>query len=203
MTLSIWGEGVANRCSQSVAFPLHRQIAHLWNRWRVVSDGGTPSRWPNLRPILDRVTTARSLQPPRVSVTRGTKETPTAWQEALCEAIFLSSPIDKAWPWVDAAPCRVSCCIVEITETSRAAGRPRSQLGRKISAGRDWEPGMRDGNSFLGAKAAVSAAEKKSITDGVVAMNAIPIASTPNVMIPKLISRQLAHRTLFTLSKER
>ena len=35
-----------------------------------------------------------------------------------------------------------------MTETSSAAGRP---LFREMSAGRDWEQGKRDGNSFRGA----------------------------------------------------
>ena len=72
-----------------------------------------------------------------------------------CIAIFLFSPTAKAWPDVRAAPWRVSGCKVEMTVTSSAVGRPLSQLGRKMSAGRAWEPGIRDGNSFLGAKAAV------------------------------------------------
>jgi len=36
------------------------------------------------------------------------------------------------------------------------------QLGAEMSVGRDWEPGMRDGNSFLGTTAAVWAAEKSA-----------------------------------------
>ena len=160
MILSIWEERVGNRWSQREAFPLQRQIAHLSNRWRVVSDGGTPSRWPSTRPMLERVLAARSLQPPRVSNKTGTNATPTAWHWAACWAIFLFSPTVKACPCTLAAPCKVSCCKVEITEISRAAGRPLSQFGRKTSAGRDWEQGTRDGNSFLGARAAVWAAEK-------------------------------------------
>ena len=53
-------------------------------------------------------------------------------------------------------PGRVSCCIGEITLISSAAGRPRVQFGRSMSAGRvsQYEPGTRLGASFVGAKAA-------------------------------------------------
>ena len=105
--------------------------------------------------MLERVFAARSLQPPRDSITSGTKDTPTAWHEEACIAIFLFSPTTKAWPSVKAAPWRVSCCKVEMNVTSSAVGRPLSQLGRKMSAGRAWEPGIRDGNSLLGGQAAV------------------------------------------------
>ena len=52
---------------------------------------------------------------------------------------------------------------MDITDTSREAGRPLSKLGRKMSAGRgrDLEAGKRDG-SFHGAKAAVCAAENNA-----------------------------------------
>ena len=46
-----------------------------------------------------------------------------------------------------------------MTVTSRAAGWPLCQLGRKMSAGRLRVPGIKDGTSFLGAKAADWAAE--------------------------------------------
>ena len=105
--------------------------------------------------MLETVFAARSLKPPSDSKTSGTKDTPTAWHGEACIAIFLFSPTAMAWPDVRAAPWRVSGCKVEMTVTSSAVGRPLSQLGRKMSAGRAWEPGIRDGNSFLGAKAAV------------------------------------------------
>ena len=81
MTLSTRGAKVAHR---RAAFLLHRQMAHLRNRWRVVSEGGIPSRWPSKRPILESVLAARSLQPPNVSNTTGTNVTPTSWHEAAC-----------------------------------------------------------------------------------------------------------------------
>ena len=56
------------------AFPLHRRIASLWNRWVVVSAVGMPSLWPSSRPKLLMVSTARSLQPPIDSTTRGMKQ---------------------------------------------------------------------------------------------------------------------------------
>ena len=44
--------------------------------------------------------------------------------------------------------------MVEMTVTSMAAGWPRFQLGRKTSAGRLMDPGIRDGTSLRGARAA-------------------------------------------------
>ena len=46
--------------------------------------------------------------------------------------------------------------------TSRAAGLPLSQVGRKMSAGRLKEFGMREGTSLRGAKAAVCAAANRT-----------------------------------------
>ena len=51
---------------------------------------------------------------------------------------------------------------MEITVTSKAAGRPLHQLGRNMSAGRDLVPGIRVGTSFRGASAADWAAEKRA-----------------------------------------
>ena len=35
----------------SEEFPFHSEIESLWNRWRVLSDGGMPKRWPWIRPM--------------------------------------------------------------------------------------------------------------------------------------------------------
>ena len=48
----------------------------------------------------------------------------------------------------------VSHCSGDMTLTSRAAGRPRYQFGRRISAGRALEPGTRLGASLVGPRAA-------------------------------------------------
>ena len=41
-----------------------------------------------------------------------------------------------------------------MTEMLKAAGRPLPQCGRKTLAGQFWQPGIKEGNSFCGAKAA-------------------------------------------------
>ena len=85
---------------------------------------------------------AVSLQPPRDPTTKGTNGTPTERQASAWVAIFLFSPTERAWPWVVAAPVIVSACMVEITVTSSAAGRPRLQCGRYRSAlGDSWIQG--------------------------------------------------------------
>ena len=61
-----------------------------------------------------------------------------------------------------AASSMVSCWTREITVTSRAVGLPRFQQGRKMSAGREVDPGMREAVSFIGASAADWAAEKST-----------------------------------------
>ena len=83
-----------------------------------------------------RVFTAGALIPPRYSSTMGTNETPTALQASSWVDGFLASPARRAWPCVKAAPLMVGGCMVEMIVTSKAAGYPRSQLGRMMSAGR-------------------------------------------------------------------
>ena len=70
-----------------------------------------------------------SLTPPRDSMAREMKVMPTAWQAARWEANFLSSATTRAWPFFSAAPQTVDCCNVEMTVTSKAAGRPFFQQG--------------------------------------------------------------------------
>ena len=38
------GERVGMRHIQRLALPFQREMEHLWKRWRVVSEGGMPSR---------------------------------------------------------------------------------------------------------------------------------------------------------------
>ena len=66
------------------------------------------------------------------STTKGTNVTPTERQASAWAAIFLFSPTERAWPWVVAAPVTVSACMVEITVTCSAAGRPRLQCGSQM-----------------------------------------------------------------------
>ena len=156
------GALVGRRRIHKLEFPLHREIASFWNKCRVVSAGGKPSRCPCSRPKLEMVCIAVLLHPPRVSTTMGIKVTPTDRHESEWAAVFLSSPTCRACPGLVAAAESVSCCSGDITWTSRAAGRPLFQLGRKMSAGRLQELGIREETSFLGARAADWAAENRA-----------------------------------------
>ena len=160
MMLSIEGGPMGNRWSQRAAFPRQRETEQRWKRWRIESAGETPKRWPRRRPILDNEVVVASLMPPRASKARGMKETPTARQAGAWADIFRCSATARAWPAEEAAPWRVRGWRGEMTVTSIAAGWPRSQLGRRMSAGRLCDPGMREGTSFRGAKAAERAAWK-------------------------------------------
>ena len=42
------GERVGMRRIQRVRLPFQREMEHLWKRWRVVSEGGIPSRCHSL-----------------------------------------------------------------------------------------------------------------------------------------------------------
>ena len=75
---------------------------------------------------------------------------------------FLSSPTASVWPGIVAAPASVSCWSGKMIVMSKAVGCPLSQLGRKMSAGQLRNPGIRDGTSFWGAKAADCAAENSA-----------------------------------------
>ena len=58
---------------------------------------------------------------------------------------IMESPFPQLADLKSIARSRCSSLDSETLESrmSKAAGRPRSQLGRKISAGRDWQFGMR------------------------------------------------------------
>ena len=126
------------------------------------SAGGIPSLYPSWRPMLLMVWMAVSLQPPRDLATKGMNVTPTERQAPTWATIFLSSPTERAWAWVVAAPVTVSVCKGEITITSSVASRCRLQRGRYRSAGQLLDPGIREGTSLPGAKAADCAAENKA-----------------------------------------
>ena len=129
-----------------------------------------------------------SASPPRVSATTGMKSTPAEWQAERCDVSLRRTPTCRAWPGVEAAPCKVSCCRGEITWTSNAAGQPRLQVGRSMSAGLEWESGTRLGASLVGAKATDRAAENR-IAYGIVSSNPVPIASATNLVVSVGISR--------------
>ena len=57
---------------------------------------------------------------------------------------------------------RVCCCRGEVTWTSRAAGRPLLQTGRRMSAGLERESGTTPAASREGARAAVWVAENRT-----------------------------------------
>ena len=100
------------------------------------------------------VAIASGHQPPSVSTTMGRKSTPAARQDGRLDVSFLRTPTLRAWPREEAASNRVSCCSGDITLTPSAAGRPRHQFGRRMSAGRVLKPGTKLGDSFVGARAA-------------------------------------------------
>ena len=103
-----------------------------------------------------------SANPPRVSATTGMKSTPAERQAERWDASLHWTPTCRAWPGVEAALCKASCWRGEITCTSSAAGRPRLQVGRSMSAGLEWESGNTLGASLVGAKAADRAAWKRT-----------------------------------------
>ena len=69
-TPSTLGEFTGRRRTHNVAFPFHKPMASLWNKWRVEMAGSVPDRCPKRRPMLEMVRAASLLQPPRVSTTR-------------------------------------------------------------------------------------------------------------------------------------
>ena len=135
-------------------------MARRPKRWReVVAGSGEDdlSAMARMKVMVEMVSSAR---PPSVSATKGTKSVPEERQAERLEASLRWTPTCRAWPGVRAASATVRTCSGLITCTSRAAGRPRLQLGRKTSAGRACEPGTRPGASLVGARAADWAAEK-------------------------------------------
>ena len=78
-------------------------------------------------------------QPPKTSTTTGTKPTPAARHAGKLAVSLRRTHTWRAWPGVTAASDKVSCCSGDITDTSKAAWRPRLQLGRRMSAGRALE----------------------------------------------------------------
>ena len=127
------------RCSQRHAFPRHRATATLWNKCLVqveVSWGVT--LWAMAFPIEWMMALESFANPPRVSATTGMKSTPAERQAEKWDASLRWTPTCRAWPGVEAVLCTVSCWRGEITCTSSAAGRPRLQVGRSMSAGLEW-----------------------------------------------------------------
>ena len=117
-------------------------------------------RWPRWRPMAEMVWEDRELSPPRDSKSNGMNEMPAEAQGAWWRSLFRDSPTCSAWPGDAAAPWMVRRWSGQMIEISKAAGRPRSQFGRKMSAGRDWRLGIRWGDSLWGARAADWAAVK-------------------------------------------
>ena len=85
---------------------------------------------------------------------QGKKFDPMEPQDERWEVSLCLSPNWRAWPGVDSASCRVLCWSGEMTCTSIAAGCPRLQLLRNISASQEEEFGTRPKVSFEGARAA-------------------------------------------------
>ena len=70
---------------------------------------------------------------------------PAEEHSSRCAVILRCSPICRACPLERAAPEMVRGCMVDMTETSKAAGQPACQLGTKTSAGWEDEEGTRNG----------------------------------------------------------
>ena len=113
-----------------------------------------PSLWScNLLNAL-MVSTARELHPPNVSTAKGTNTMPSDLQFWSWVAIFRASATWRAWPWVTEASWTKDRWRGETTVTSTATGNPRFQEGRKMSAGREQPPWIKDGTSKRGERAA-------------------------------------------------
>ena len=125
-------------------------MARRPKRWReVVAGSGDDDLSAMARLMEVMVEMVSSARPPSVSATKGTKSVPEERQAERLEASLRWTPTCRAWPGVRAASATVRTCSGLITCTSRAAGRPRLQLGRKTSAGRACEPGTRPGASYV------------------------------------------------------
>ena len=143
-----------------MAFPLQREIVIFCARWWIASDEWDPSCCVCMQ-MANGFHNINEVRP-KDSKTRGMKSTPSSRHSSPRAASFLSFAMRRACPGVMAVHMlqSYSNCRGDITVTSRAAGRPPDQLGRKMSAGRLLVPGIREGTSFLGAKVASRAADR-------------------------------------------
>ena len=80
-----------------------------------------------------------------------------------------------------------------MTWTSRAAGRPRLQVGRKTSAGLE-RVGDQAGHLFGGSQGGRLGSAEDDVPDGVVAGYPIPVASTADLVVTKRVSCVVAFR---------
>ena len=114
--------------------------------------------FPNAR-MVEMVSSA---SPPSASTTMGMKFIPTERQAERCEVSLRWTPTCRAWPGVEAASPTVGCYSGEMMWTSRAAGRPWLQVGRRMSAGLERELGTKLGTSLEGVRAADWAVLKRT-----------------------------------------
>ena len=143
------------------AFPCHKVSDRSWNRCNMQWEGKRPSLFASKLPNCLIVAAASWLHPTKVSTAKGMKWIPASWQVLLWHLRFCCSLTAKEYPWVTAASSAVSVCTGEITGTSKAAGLPRLQHGRNMSARQEGDPGISDGISFLGASRAVASKLRK------------------------------------------
>ena len=68
------------------------------------------------------------------------KRYPGSLAGCMREGPFLSSPTERVWS-KQHFELNSKILRIEMTDMSKAAGRPRSQLERKTSAGQDWRLG--------------------------------------------------------------
>ena len=83
----------------------------FWKRWGIVSVEDKPSWWPRRQPIhvLEMVSVAPLLHPPRDSASRETKETPTAQQDVACVPFSSLHQLSKHNPKNQQPPRNVRC----------------------------------------------------------------------------------------------
>ena len=76
---------------------------------------------------------------PITSTTSGMQTQPNSSHFLSLVLCFLFSATKAAEPAIMLASSKTLVCSVDVTDKSKAAGLPRSQLGTRTSAGRDWE----------------------------------------------------------------
>ena len=98
ITPSIDGAREGMQRIQRAAFPLQREMAHFWKRWRVESAGGIPKRWPGRRTRQASVSTAEALIFPSVSKTSGKEKKVSESLPHSCLCTFKCFPQPQAVP---------------------------------------------------------------------------------------------------------
>ena len=120
------------------AFARCSRTERRWKSWRIAVSVGDGDLDATFLTIPRRWSIASVSQPPSVSTTRGTKDTPFARQGWKCFLILLDFIAVMAAPAVDDDRGSADWLRGEVTAMSKAVCLPL-QFGRKTSPGRDWE----------------------------------------------------------------